>query len=672
MSNETNMAQVIDDNIRTTQSGTTDLGDAPSAQIQERRTRKPIRFGGGEGGNGVDDTDVGNTGNADNGNSSGMPSLSGASDVVSDFDYYKNKLEQDGTGALVRNKYESQVKQTATESARYVAENISKGNQSYEQNAYVAAQTADKFGWSGGYALDAARQVEYLRASIQADIFSQQELQKLGYKSNLEAAYASAELELNEQAQNNYYQAQQMAINQATLTGQYIDPAIADMCIQASAASAIMNREGIDKNSEEYKKAEKVYNYMAENLKARGNTKNGTVEITPVAIQTLADIQMEMEKLNFEQAKIQVLNSIVESGGIALPVIGDDGQIVSWTSSLSAAINNNLATFYKSQPSAFDSKVEELMTNMSTGYASWLQMKDANGNLVNDGKSFEEFLKTAYKNPSALTDLLKLVEPTVKQGDDTVPKTYTQGDLTAAKGTNGWTVTMGGTSGSTTATGDVNITKDNSGNITVSKDTVSVTKGTDGKWTASIKKEDGKDIDKQAVKEDAKKVASDKLKDESLSAEERCKIIRALLSNSETGITLSDIDYKTFLKLDMGAHGFSEEKSRITTGDTITIDSKHNTVDKHCTMTLYPWTAKGDYYVSADTIGTVLSTRGIPKDSGITIESFKVNGQPILYNDDLYVWSSARGEFLRACNTADVKTLKAGLKGSIYDMSTGF
>lgn len=404
-------------------SGLPDLGAFNFAQA------KTETKGGGEGSNGVDDTNVGNTGGPSEGTS-----LNGAYDVVSDFDYYKNKLDQDGTSALIKNKYENQVKQTATESARYVAENISKGNQSFEQSDYVAAQTADKLGWSGGYALDAARQVEYLRASIQADIFSQQELQKLGYKSNLEAAYASAELELNEQAQNNYYQAQQMAINQAQVTGQYIDPAIADMCIQASAASAIMNKEGIGKTSPEYQKAQKVYDYMVANLKARGGyAENDKGQITPVAIQTLADIQMEMEKLNFEQAKIQVLNSIVESGGIALPVIGDDGQIVSWTSSPSAAINENLAKFYQSQPNAFDSKVNELMTNMSTGYQSWIQMKDKDGRLTNAGKSFEEFITTAYKNPNALTDLLNLVGPDTKN-------VYTQGDITAEFKDGKWTV----------------------------------------------------------------------------------------------------------------------------------------------------------------------------------------------------------------------------------------
>ena len=432
-----NTNQAIDDSLRVTlPSG---LGNTvQKGKVEDLRVTLPsglidpsVKVEGEKGSGNVND----------GGGSVGTQSSIGAADVVSDFDYYKNKLDQDGTAALIKNKYESQVKQTATESARYVAENINKGNQSYEQNAYIAAQTADKFGWSGGYALDAARQVEYLRASIQADIFSQQELQKLGYKSNLEAAYASAELELNEQAQNNYYQAQQMAISQAQLTGQYIDPAIADMCIQASAASAIMNKEGIDKTSPEYQKAQKVYDYMVANLNARGNVKDGVVQITPVAIQTLADIQMEMEKLNFEQAKIQVLNSIVESGGIALPVIGDDGQIISWTSSPSAAINENLAKFYQSQPDAFTSKVNELMTNMSTGYTSWLQMKDANGRLINDGKSFNEFLIAAYKNPNTLTDLLKLVNPEVK--------TYTQGDLTATKDNEGnWTINFTGTTSS--------------------------------------------------------------------------------------------------------------------------------------------------------------------------------------------------------------------------------
>lgn len=389
--------------------------ETSSVEMKERKRPRPRVPGGG----GVADNNVGNN---------------GAYDVVSDFDYYKNKLEQDGTGALVRNKYESQVKQTATESARYVAENMNKGNQSFEQNAYVAAQTADKLGWSGGYALDAARQVEYLRASIQADIFSQQELQKLGYKSNLEAAYASAELELNEQAQDNYYQAQEIAINQAQLTGKYIDPAIADMCIQASAAQDIMNSK--DPSSEEYKKAEKVYNYMAANLKARGNVdEDKKVQITPVAIQTLADIQKEMDKLTFQEAQLRALESMEESGKIVFPVIGDDGQFVSWTSSPYAAFNGNLKTFYEDKQDAFTTKVNQLLTNMSTGYQSWLQMEDKNGRLINAGKSFEEFMTTAYKNPNTLTDLLTLVETNTDN-------TYTQGDITVkySKESGKWTV----------------------------------------------------------------------------------------------------------------------------------------------------------------------------------------------------------------------------------------
>lgn len=417
-------------------SGLPDLGAFNFAQA------KTETKGGGDGSNSVGDTNVGNTGGPSEGTS-----LNGAYDVVSDFDYYKNKLDQDGTSALIKNKYESQVKQTATESARYVAENISKGNQSYEQSAYVAAQTADKLGWSGGYALDAARQVEYLRASIQADIFSQQELQKLGYKSNLEAAYASAELELNEQAQDNYYQAQEIAINQAQLTGKYIDPAIADMCIQASAAQDIMKSK--DPSSEEYKKAEKVYNYMAANLKARGNVdKDKNVQITPVAIQTLTGIQMELEKLTLQDAQIKALNSIEESGGVAFPVIGDDGQIMNWTTSPDIAFNDNLAEFYRNQPGALETKVSRLMQNMLTGYATWLQTKDKDGNLVNNGKSFNDFLTTAYKNPSALTDLLNLVQPEGKNS-------YTMGDLTVTKGSDGkWTIGgTGTTSTGTTSTG---------------------------------------------------------------------------------------------------------------------------------------------------------------------------------------------------------------------------
>ena len=434
-----NMAQTID-SIRTT-----DPSGPPVAQkaIKERVPLAPgpeVFVEGGTGSGNVNTGNTGNTSNATDADSVGSgvtPSLAGASDVVSDFDYYKNKLDQDGTAALIKNKYESQVKQTATESARYVAENISKGNQSYEQSSYIAEQTADKFGWSGGYALDAARQVEYLRASIQADIFSQQELQKLGYKSNLEAAYASAELELNEQAQNNYYQAQEMAISQAQLTGKYIDPAIADMCIQASAAQDIMKSK--DPSSPEYQKAEKVYNYMTANLKARGNVdEDENVQITPIAIQTLAGIQMELEKLTFQDAQIKALNSMEESGAIVFPVMGDNGQIISWTTSPDAAFNENLAEFYRSKPDALETKVNLLMNNMLTGYNTWLQVTDASGKLVNYGKSINDFITTAYKNHGTLTNLLNLVQP---KGKDS----YTMGDLTVTKGADGkWTINVTG------------------------------------------------------------------------------------------------------------------------------------------------------------------------------------------------------------------------------------
>lgn len=622
------MAQVIDD------TRVTDPVGPPSARtpVSATVTEAHIKDGGGGNGDGsgnmdVGDTTLGNKSNVENSGSGVTPSLNGASDVVSDFDYYKNKLEQDGTGALVRNKYESQVKQTATESARYVAENISKGNQSFEQNAYVAAQTADKLGWSGGYALDAARQVEYLRASIQADIFSQQELQKLGYKSNLEAAYASAELELNEQAQNNYYQAQQMAINQAQVTGQYIDPAIADMCIQAAAASNIMNKQGIDKTSAEYQKAQKVYDYMVANLKARGGYAEKDGQITPVAIQTLADIQMEMEKLNFEQAKIQVLNSIEESGGVAFPVIGDDGQIISWTSSPSAAINENLAKFYQSQPNAFDSKVNELMTNMVTGYQSWLQMKDGDGNLINDGKSFNDFLTTAYKNPNALTDLLNLVNPSTES--------YTQGDLT--------------------------VTKDNDGKWTIGGTGTTSNNGGDGDTTKAVT-----DIlsDQTLTEKGKLEKIKEKLSPENVSAEKTT--LALLLQNQD----LTDKQKKDIIELDKNRHGelrpVAGDNIRFIAGGMVNIKNAYNE-DGSCTISFMPKFANNGHCVSADEIGEQLQGKKYPKGT-VSLDDFKVNGQPIVYNDRLYVWSDASGKFLLANSTAEVNVLIEGLRYSFYDL----
>lgn len=129
-----------------------------------------------------------------------------------------------------------------------------------EMKKYVNSQTIDKLGWTGGYTADQTRQLETLKAGIQAQLYNQQELNRLGLESQLTAARMSADLKNQELAHNYYIQAEQQNVRIAELTGYYLPAVASDYLTQRSAAEQTLASNFA--TQEEKERAKKVISYV--------------------------------------------------------------------------------------------------------------------------------------------------------------------------------------------------------------------------------------------------------------------------------------------------------------------------------------------------------------------------------------------------------------------------
>lgn len=246
-------------------------------------------------------------------------------DVLAGQDYYRNLVNVKEKGPMydqMRNQNIAQV----IDAGRNIAKNEVNALQQYESSKYQAAQTIDKSGWSGGYALDTNKQLSYMRESIQADILSQKELQKLGYKSALGQAIAATELQADQLALDRYRQARQDAEYTSQLTGYYVEPHIADMATQVSALSTLI--EGEQEGSPNKIKYETTLKALQSKLSEIVRTKNQELKaqgadysfgnldeqgnfISVTGIKTLAQIQREAQ-LRTEELQQALLTEDIE------------------------------------------------------------------------------------------------------------------------------------------------------------------------------------------------------------------------------------------------------------------------------------------------------------------------------------------------------------------------
>ena len=156
--------------------------------------------------------------------------------------------QQTGSGldAALGTEYSWDVKGTEKAQTQFEMDvNTAKGNalaqrQTIEQNAvnyqeqadmmkYSANQSAQSAGWTGGYVLDQNRQMEYLKSSIQSQLYGAMELQKYGYDTSLAAARLSYDLNQQQFAHQYYMDAVTVAAQEAQYSGAYIAPEVKEL-----------------------------------------------------------------------------------------------------------------------------------------------------------------------------------------------------------------------------------------------------------------------------------------------------------------------------------------------------------------------------------------------------------------------------------------------------------
>lgn len=246
-------------------------------------------------------------------------------DVLAGQDYYRNLVEAKEKGPMY-DQMRNQSIVSVIDAGKNIAKNEVNALQQYESSKYQAAQTIDKSGWSGGYALDTERQLSYMRESIQADILSQKDLQKLGYKSALGQAIAATELQADQLALDRYRQARQDAEYTSQLTGRYVEPHIADMATQVSALSTLIEKEQEGSpNKAKYEatlktlqsKLSEIVSRKNQELKAQGADYSfGKLDeqgnfISVTGIKTLAQIQRDSQ-LRTEELQRALLEEDIE------------------------------------------------------------------------------------------------------------------------------------------------------------------------------------------------------------------------------------------------------------------------------------------------------------------------------------------------------------------------
>ena len=129
------------------------------------------------------------------------------------------------------------AKQDALSNRQTIEQNALQYQQQADMMKYANNQNAEKVGWTGGYVLDQNRQMEYLKASIQAQMYGAMELQKYGYDTSLAAARLSYDLNQQQFAHQYYQDAVNLAISEAQITGTYFSAETRDMMSQLNIAN---------------------------------------------------------------------------------------------------------------------------------------------------------------------------------------------------------------------------------------------------------------------------------------------------------------------------------------------------------------------------------------------------------------------------------------------------
>jgi hypothetical protein len=293
--------------------------------------------------------------------------------------YYNEQVPIETTFQKNANKIAGkQFKQNVTNidasAARGASELQSQGQQFQTQlslGEYMRDQSAEKAGWTGGYMLDQARQGEYLKTSIQSQLYGAQELQKFGMETQLEAARAAYDLGKEQLALQYYNEAYQRALTEAQMFGYYVAPETRDMFNQYQAAQTALNANEDDANARRIiKTIEDFY---------------GKEGLTPADIRTFSQTTLEMQQIM--QGRFDAAMAIIEDDPSKFLVKNSDGSYATDSNGNYITLNFNdiskddlvayLTSDDQQTTATSNAQVKSFLRNLGqntiNGYLRWLE-----------------------------------------------------------------------------------------------------------------------------------------------------------------------------------------------------------------------------------------------------------------------------------------------------------
>ena len=310
-----------------------------------------------------------------------------------------------------------QLSQTARE---YQTQNDMRG--------YVDAQNAEKVGWTGGYVLDQKRQSDYLKASIQAQMYGAMELQKYGYDSALAAARLSYDLNMKSYAEEYYNNAVNRALQEASITGTYVSAEYRDLISQYRTAKA----EAESENEQERTRANEVMSSIKGWLDA-----NGVSEAAFNAMATVMDgVQKSLEQKEYEynvyNAAVQAGNTELEKNPSMRFAFNDDGTVKVDSNGVAVTINmdnlsvDDLKEYVKTQQGqdSYYSYVQgKLVGALQSDFTAWAKANklveyDSDGKVTKVADDFDYQFAKFLKSWDTMEEFDKVAEVNGAFADD--------------------------------------------------------------------------------------------------------------------------------------------------------------------------------------------------------------------------------------------------------------
>ena len=278
----------------------------------------------------------------------------------------------------------------------------SQGQQAQDQFAmkqYTQNQSIDKVGWTGGYVLDSERQVNYLKQTIQAQMYGQMELQKYGYDTSLAAARLAYDTNRYDLALEYYNTALSRAVSEAEITGYYISPETNEMLDQYSIASKTLN----DPNAREEDKlrADKILTSVYEWFEGHGISKQGVETYNHIVQERTHKMSVEQTLKYIDTANKQIdSNTFTKLDANGNPIMSKDGTTME-TINFNTVSKEDLLDYIGSSDMAKKQYYGYLDTKITgeteTQFKTWLISKGLM-NKSEDGKTYTPKSNTDYSS----------------------------------------------------------------------------------------------------------------------------------------------------------------------------------------------------------------------------------------------------------------------------------